>query len=82
MLDRFYTGFADTQRSELVQFCKLENVLPAALVNERKPRNAMKLQLETTAFRLLKRVNKSLNALISRLTADLEHNGKAQRYVS
>jgi len=82
MLDRFYTGFADTQHSELMQYCKLENVLPAALSSESKSKNTIMLQLEKTAFHLLQRFDRRLNALISRLTADLEHNSRAQRYLS
>jgi hypothetical protein len=82
MLDQFYTGYADTKKTDLMQYCKLENVLPADLVCASEPRKTMKLQLKTTAFRLLQRIDKKLNALISRLTADLEHNGTVQRHLS
>lgn len=82
MLDQFYTGFADTKRTALMQYCKMENVLPADLVCASKPRKAMKLQLETTVFHLLQRIDKWLNTLISRLTADIEHNRMAQRRLS
>lgn len=82
MLDQFYTGYADTKSSDLMQYCRLENVLPASLVCPAKPRKTMKLQLEKTAFHLLQRIAKMLNAMISRLTVDIEHNSMVQRHVS
>jgi hypothetical protein len=82
MLDRFYTGFADAPQPELMQYCRMENVIPEALLNTDKPKNAMKLQLESAAYHLLQRINKWLNAMICRLTADLEHNGLVQRHLS
>ena len=82
MFNPFYTRFADSQRSELLQYCKMEHVLPESLVCAGKPKSTLKLQLATTAFHLLQRIEKRLHALIGRLTADLEHNGRVQRYQS
>ena len=82
MLDRFYTGFADTKQTELSRYFKMENVIPAELSNSGRSRNTLKLWLETTAYHLLQRIDKILNAMISHLTVDLEHHGRVQRYVS
>lgn len=82
MLNQFYTGSPNTMNPDLQQYCMLENVLPSALVRADKPKKTMKLQLEKTAFRLLKRIDKWLHAVIYRLTADIEHRSMAQRYLS
>lgn len=82
MLDQFYTGFADTRSTDLMQYCKMENVLLADLKRAGKPNKSLKLQLETTVFHLLQRVDKKLHDLIRWLTADIEHNGMAQRHLS
>ena len=74
MLDQFYTGFADTQRTALKQYCKMENVLPAALVFDSKSKFTIKLRLKTTAFHLLQRLDKWLNVMIRRLSAEMDHN--------
>lgn len=82
MLDQFYTGYTDTKITDLMRYCKMENVLPADLVCASKPKKSLKLHLETTVFHLLQRIDRKLNALISRLTADIEHNGMVQRHLS
>ena len=82
MLDQFYTGFADTQRPALKQYCKMENVLPAALACAGKPRNAIKLRLEKITYQVLQSMNKKLNVMISRLTADMEFNSMVQGRLS
>jgi len=82
MLDQFYTGFTDIKRTALMQYCEMENVVPAVLAYTNKPKKTMKFQLETTAFHLLQRIDKRLNAMISRLISDMEHNVKVQGHLS
>ena len=82
MLDRIFADYADTQRTALMQYCKMENVLPASLVCVGKPRNAIKFRLETTAFHVLQHMDKWLNAMIIRLTSEMEHSGMIQRRLS
>jgi hypothetical protein len=82
MIDQFYTGYAQTKNAELMQYCKLENVLPSTLVPAGKSRKIIRYRLEKTVFHLLKLVDKRLHVMISRLTADLEHGSMAQGYFS
>lgn len=82
MLDQFYSDYADTQRTPLMQYCKQENVLPASLVYKSKSKSTMKLRLERMAFHMLQRMNRGLNIMMSRLTDDMKHGGIAQRYLS
>jgi len=82
MLDRFHMDFADTQRATLMQYCKMENITLSALLHDSKPKSKMKIRMEATAFHLLQRIDKRLNAMISRLTTDMEHSGVVQRRLS
>lgn len=82
MFNQFHIDFADSKKPALKQYCKMEHVLPEALVCDRKPRKSMKLHLETTAFHLLQHIDRRLDAMIGRLIADMEHSGRVQRPVS
>ncbi len=79
MFNQFFIDFSDTRSSALKQYCKMEHVLPESLVNTRKPRKSMKLHLESAAFHLLRRIDRRMDVMISRLTADLEDCGMVQR---
>ena len=82
MLDRLFTDFADTQRAELMQYCKTEHVMPSTLDITTKPQNAVKLRLELTAMHFLQLVDKKLNTMINRLAADMEFSAMAKRRLS
>ena len=79
MFNQFYIDFVDAKRSALKQYCKMENVIPESLVNTHKTRKSMKLHLETTAFHLLRRIDRRLDVMIGRLSADLERCGMVHK---
>ena len=79
MFNQFYIDFTVTKRTALQQYCKMENVMPESLVNTHKTRKSMKLHLVTTAFHLLRRIDRRLDVMIDRLTADMERCGMVQR---
>ena len=61
MLNQFYTDSADKKRIALMQYCKMENVLPVSLVNTHKTRKSIKLHLKTAAFHLLRWIDRRLD---------------------
>ena len=76
MSDRFQMHMAaSTQNAELIKYCKLENVPLAVLLRVDKPKHAMKLRLKSSVFHLLQRVDRRLNVMIDRLSAEVEHSG-------
>ena len=82
MLNQFYIPEPDRHNVELRQYCKMENVLPGDLKCPVLPQNSTRIRLEKLAFRALQHIDKSLNLMIKRLVADLEHHGNAQEYIS
>lgn len=82
MLRQFYIPEPDRQSADLVQYCKMENVLPGTLKCAAPPKKTFRIRLEKLAFDVLQPINKGLGSLVARLTADLEHHGEAQRYYS
>jgi len=82
MWNQFYIPDVDIQNAELKQYCKMENVLPGDLKYTIIRRDTIRIGLEKLAFRALQRIDKSLNFIIERLIADLEHKGRAQGYYS
>jgi hypothetical protein len=81
MLDRFVIDLTDAHRRELIQYCKMENVLLSSLVCAGKPKVTIELRLKTAVCHLLQRIDKWLNTMIGRLTADMEHCSRLQRRV-
>lgn len=77
--DRFQMNVAATQKAELLQYCKMENVPLAQLLHIDRPRGTMKLRIKSTACHLLQRVDKGLNVMINRLSAEVEPSGMIQR---
>lgn len=82
MWNQFYIPEADKQNAELRQYCKRENVLPFGLKCAVIRRDTIRIRLEKLAFRMLQHINNSLNFVIERLIADLEHKGRTQGYYS
>lgn len=82
MLDLIRTDFAKEQRTAVMQYCKLENVVPATVVRVSRPGEALKLRVETMTFHLLLHIDKQLKVMISRLTAVMEHSRVAQGRLS
>lgn len=82
MLNQFYIPEPDRHSAELRQYCKMENVLPGDLKCPVIPRITMRIRLEKLAFRVLRHIDDSLNTIIRRLVADLEHSGNPQEYLS
>ncbi len=82
MWNQFYIPEADKHNAELMQYCKMENVLPEDLKCAVVRRDTILIKLEKLAFHVLQRIEKSLNFIIERLIADLELKGKPQRYYS
>jgi len=82
MFNQYYIDFADAKRTALKQYCKMENVLPESLVNTHKTSKSLKLYLETAAYKMLRRIDRRLDVMIDRLTADLEHNGMIRERLS
>lgn len=79
MSELFHIHATSPQRAELMEYCKMENVPLAILLCFNKPENTMKLKLKSIAFHLLQRVDKRLNIMLDRLSADVEHNRMVQR---
>jgi len=75
MLDQFRTYLEDSQKATLVQYCRMEHVSLAALIEAGKPPRTMRLKMKAAAFRALQRLDRVLNALMRRLTAEMEHGG-------
>lgn len=67
--------------AELKEYCKMENVPLAVLLYVDEPRKTLRIRLESTAFHLLQRIDRRLNALIVRLSADVEHSRMVQRQI-
>lgn len=82
MWNQFYIPDASIQDAALKQYCKMENVLPSDLKLVVMRRDTIRIRLEKLAFRGLQHIDKSLNFIIERLIADLEHKGRAQGYYS
>jgi hypothetical protein len=82
MLNQFYIPEPDRHNAALRQYCKMENVLPGELKCPVLLQNSIRIRLEKVAFRALQLIDKSLNLMIKRLVADLEHHGNAQEYIS
>jgi len=82
MLNQFYIPEPDRQNAALMQYCKMENVLPGELKCSVLPKNSIRIRLEKLVFHALQRIDKNLNLMIKRLVADLEHHGNAQEYIS
>jgi len=82
MLDRFPMDIPGTQRTELMEYCKMENVSLAILLSESKSENTLKLRLKSTVFHLLQIVDKRLNIMIDRLSAEVERKSMVQRRLS
>lgn len=78
MLDRLVMDLSDAHRTDLIRYCKMENVLLSSLICAGKPKITMKLRLKSAVCHLLQRIDKWLNAMISRLTADMEHSRRLQ----
>jgi len=66
MFSQFYIDFADTKKTALMQYCKMENVLPESLVNTHKTRKSIKLHLETAALATASR--KAASGILTLLT--------------
>ena len=79
MLDRFQMHMASTQKAELMKYCKMENVPLAVLLRVDKPKDTIKFRLKSAACHLLQRVDKGLNVMINRLSAEAEPSGMVQR---
>jgi hypothetical protein len=75
MLDQFRAYLEDSQSAALMQYCKMENVSLSALIQVGKPKSAMKTRIKVLAYRVLRSVDKRLNAMMRRLTAEMEHSG-------
>jgi hypothetical protein len=82
MLDPFRAYLEDVQSAALKQYCKMENVSPEGLVQAAQPKSAMKLKMKTMAFRVLQSMDKRLNVMMNRLTAEMEHSGMVQGRLS
>jgi hypothetical protein len=82
MLDRLVIDLTDARRSELIKYCKMENILLSSLVCAGKPKSTIKIKLETAACNLLQRLNKWLGIIINRLITEIEHSGRVQGRVS
>jgi hypothetical protein len=82
MLNQFYIPETDRLDAELRQYCKMENVLPGDLKCPVVSKMTIRVRLEKMAFHALSRMNKSLESIMKRLVADLEHRGKVQEYLS
>ena len=74
MLDQYYTGFAVTHTAAMKQYCNMENISPLDLVRASRPKPTIKLRLRTAAYHLLQRIDKWLNVMISRLSAEMDHS--------
>lgn len=82
MSDLFRMNVESTQKTELKKYCKMENVPLSVLLSVDKPKRTMKLRLESTAFHFLQMIDKRLNVMIDRLSAEVEHSGMVQRRLS
>lgn len=78
MWNQFYIPDGDKKNAALMQYCRLENVLPGDLKCDVLQRDTIRIRLEKLAFHVLQHIDKSLNFIIERLIADLEHKGRAQ----
>ncbi|MHB1455165.1 MAG: hypothetical protein ACYCYM_14600 [Saccharofermentanales bacterium] len=65
--------------ADLMKYCKMENVPLAVLLYVDEPRKTFRIRLESMAFHLLQRIDRRLNALIVRLSTDVEHSRMVQR---
>ncbi len=79
----YHVDINSTQNAELMRYCKMENVPLAVLLHVDEPRNATKfrlrIRLKSMVLHLLKRVDKRLNAMIGRLSADTEYKRMIRR---
>ena len=82
MFKQLYIPEPDRQNAALMQYCKMENVLPSELKCPVLHQNSIRISLEKLVFHALSHMDKSLNLMIKRLVADLEHHGNAQEYTS
>jgi hypothetical protein len=82
MLDQFRIDIPAMQRAALLQYCKMENISPAAIVRASEARYGWQFRLKATVFHLLQHIDKRLNAMISRLSAEMEHSSLVQRRLS
>ena len=82
MLDQFYMPDANSGNTALKQYCKLENMQPCEVKCAAAPRATIRTSLERLACHALSHVDLHLHLLLERLTADLEHKGRAEGYQS
>ena len=75
----YHVDINSTQNAELMKYCKAENVALAVLLYVDEPRKTIRIRLKSTSLRLLQRVDKRLNSMIDRLSADAEHNRMVRR---
>lgn len=78
MSNRFHVDIDSKCAADLMRFCKMENVPLAVLLCVDKPKKKMRFRLKSMAFHFLRRVDKKLNAMINRLSAEVEHNVSAE----
>ena len=63
-----------TRGRELARYCKSENVPLAVLLYVDDPRPTIRTRMKSVVCHLLQRVDRRINAMIARLSPDVEHS--------
>ncbi len=75
----YHVDINDPQNAELLKYCKNENVPISVLLYVDEPRNTMKIRMKSMVFHMLQRIDKRLNAMIARLSIDVERSRMVRR---
>ena len=75
----YHVDINSTQNAELMRYCKMENVPLEVLLHVDEPVDTLRLRLKSTVLRFLQSFNRKIDAMIGRISADVEHNRMVQR---